>query len=578
MLHRVWLAAVGLVVLALVWRSAPHVVAAYAYGRGATALDAGAYASAQDWLQRAVKLETNNPHIYRDLTQAYVAQGALDEALAAAQQAVTLDPANSLAHLALGDVYDARGESAQALAEYEAWDGAGLGRAEQMTVNYLALADRLWQARDQEAAVAIWRDKVLGLGYGDLYANWRLSQYYAEDEETAAAYREAARYFPLESIALSDAPELVDYQVRAIAELIAYDVWGKDLLTRVVSYLVWQHSDGEGAQQVRILLQRLVDRWPDNAELNFYLAEFFHRRGESEMAENLYKKTLELDAGCSQCMLRLGMVAEARAGSPGTDQRSELREAYGWYESYHQLAPDDVVGLARLAGVADKIGYPQAKELHQRYDEVTDDRLIVARLLGAQAEDVDLGPNLVEDGAFSVWNDRGPVGWVWSNMATGQPWNEGAFAGGRDVLTGFEEGGVRVDGIWLRQDETKEPGRAGWWRPVSLTFVEPDQLYLISLSYRTDGVPDGKATIWSTSQPYVWWRGDKNLPETDGAWHRFLAVGCLDVDQDFSIEPIIRLFSTGTLQFDDLRVRTVSIGGLDCDSNIETDARFWYGN
>ena len=559
---KIWLGLTAAVLLGLFWVGIPHFRSACLLSRGVHALTAeGNTQAAIHHLESAVGVDPGNVQTYRWLAKAYLQTGDLDKALAAADSALSLAPDNPLAELELGDVYDQRGEAEKAIARYEPWGGEG--REERLVVNYLMLADDLWSAGDREAAASIWEDKVVGRGFGDLYASWRLHQYYSDDQGRREYYRQRATYFPLESILPAVDPRLAPYRVQAMAGLVEDGVWERHTLLNAISYLVWQRHEGEAGLVVERMLLKLLEQWPRSADLHFYLAELYHRRGQLDRAEGLYHEVLALDARYAQSFLRLGMVTEARAGVLAADGPGALQESFEWYQRYNDLVPDDLLGLKRLVETAEALGYPQAEALRQELEAQTDDRLVVANLLEVAPESVELGPNLVRNGGFEAWNRGGPEGWFWSNMATGDPWNEGLFAGGKDELMGYAGSSARVDGLWLQQ-EKKEPGRAGWWHADSLALRQKDRPYLVSLSFRTEEVPESKATVYLTGQPNILWRGDRGLPATGGTWRHFLALGCSASGVETSIQPLIRLFSTGRLQFDEVHVRIVDSDGLQC--------------
>jgi len=313
-----------------------------------------------------------------------------------------------------------------------------------------------------------------------------------------------------------------------------------------------------------------------------------------------------------------------------------LQQAAHYYNRYHALAPDDLLGLKRLAGVCtalEKLGQGEgetrgqgegmkscreaaervsgsmfqvssskppdepetpnlkpetlklettpAAVLREALAARTDDRRIVAELLGVSVEDVELGPNLVENGGFDEWVEGRPEWWTWSDMFNHEPFNAAAFAGGVDGLLSFEgQQAARVDGFWIQQQEDKSRARCGYWqqwdeeqhsrRSITLTVGSP---YLLSFYYRTENLANGAATVWVSYDPMVLFAHDHGLPSTGEDWHHFVAVGWNRSDAEAAIRPLIRSFATGSVEFDDVQVRAI---GLAEGTTVEADdTRFW---
>ena len=336
---------------------------------------------------------------------------------------------------------------------------------------------------------------MLDLRPGDLYATYNLYRLAktAGDADAATTYSETLVYFPLEAVHPTD-ERLLGYVAEAIPALLEDGLWDRDKTLNVVSFLVWQHN---GAAGVERLLEQLSERYPAEPDWSFYLAELYHRRGNLDQAAAAYRRVLAMAPDYAQAYLRLGMAAEERG-------RERLEEAARWYEQYHALAPDDLLGLKRLAevcaaleqaGVEDE-SCGEAAALREELEARTGDRRIVAELLGVPVEEVELGPNLVENGGFEEWVEGKPKGWYWSNMATGNPWNLAVFQGGEDRGSYYEkEDGMRVEGLWLQADPDLQLARAGFWHRKDIV-VPPATLYLLSFHYRTDELGKAAATIW----------------------------------------------------------------------------------
>ena len=132
--------------------------------------------------------------------------------------------------------------------------------------------------------------------------------------------------------------------------LVDSGVWDWDTLLNVVSYQVWQYSEGLHGLMAERVLQTLLKELPEDPSLLFYLAELYHRRGDLESADATYRQVLEVDQQYSQVHLRLGMLAEASCESQGASCAG-MGESAEWYRQYFDLVPEDVLALKRLAEV-----------------------------------------------------------------------------------------------------------------------------------------------------------------------------------------------------------------------------------
>jgi len=418
-------------------------------------------------LRRAVDLDSGD----------YTARWALGRAALAAGDAETA--AAALAPLAdqhqnpflYGDVSIALGRAGQYERVTELYESAPPPQPMQTISDTVALA--YLERGDRDAL-----ERAIALRPSDLYANYFLWKWAQEERDiaTTATYSDTLVYFPLEAIDPTD-ERFLDYAVEAIPDLLEEGLWDRDKTLNVVSFLVWQHN---GASGVERLLGQLIARYPTEPDWPFYLAELYHRRGDLRQAETAYRQVLAVDPTYAQADLRLGMVAEA--GREG----ESLSEAARWYAQYHSLAPDDLLGLERLVEVCTTLGEAgvegqscrQAAELQEELDACTDDRCIVAEMLGVPVEDVELGPNLVENGGFEEWEGTNPVGWRFGTYL-GRSGNEGLYVAGKDTLVPGEEM-ARIIVLW---GGATSDGATTYAEYVGDTLVVTNTKYFVSLHY-----------------------------------------------------------------------------------------------
>jgi tetratricopeptide (TPR) repeat protein len=191
---------------------------------------------------------------------------------------------------------------------------------------------------------------------GNLYALSRLWQAARAggDDAAAAGYEDNLRYFDLRAVAIPSDARLADYQARAMAELAEADVWTRETLLNVVSYQVWQFAGGEAGRRAEQVLNGLLARWPDDADLRFFKAELYHRRGDLKPAEAAYQAVLEADVAYTPAYLRLADMYEAV--EVATDAEEIWARSADLWAEYRVAQPGDPLPLGRLSRLCARIG------------------------------------------------------------------------------------------------------------------------------------------------------------------------------------------------------------------------------
>jgi tetratricopeptide (TPR) repeat protein len=606
-------AAIVVLVGGLAWWLRPYVLAAYHVEAGGRALEEALEPVFVDWLapeqvmdarrvnaaeahlQTALRWQGESVQARRLLAQVYLSTGRPEAALKVLREVVELRPENPVFHLEVGDAYNALGNTEAAIEAYE--EGRIGSRSVPLAANILKLAEEKEEQGSGDVAMGLWRE-TLEADPGNLYALYRLARAHRElgDVKQTKRYEEQLRYFELGSVEVPMDFRLAAFQGRAMAGLVEKGIWEREKLLNAVSYQVWQFAEGVQGLMTERLLETVLEQRPEDADVLFYRAELYHRRGELDEAEEAYQQVLALDPEYAQAYLRLGSVAEERgSGGAGEQGVEDPMEAAAWYDRYHEVAPEDLLGLKRLAevcgalegaGVGDRSCRSAAERMktadeerrgqrEERTDETgegetpaavlgealaerTDDRRIVAELLDVPVEDVRLGPNLMEDGGFSEWAGGRPRSWQWSAMFSREPFGSAAFLGAAETfLTLDGESAVRVDGLWLQQEERKSLPRAGFWYNDGITLTV-DKPYLFSAYYRTARVPENGARIWSGG-PEILWAHDHGLPASNGTWRHFVAVGWNGSGAKAAIRPLVRSFSVGSVLFDQVEMRPVEL-------------------
>jgi hypothetical protein len=178
-----------------------------------------------------------------------------------------------------------------------------------------------------------------------------------------------------------------------------------------------------------------------------------------------------------------------------------------------------------------------------------------------------LGQNLASNGDFEHDTSCNPAGWLtpsqlrgcsvanWtpSYMSTGNPWNTAVFVLGRDVNVAYSGGAaMRIDGILLERQPSRENARAGYWHsPIT---IGPGELVLVRFVYMTKGVNEPGAGIWLSDDPNVVYAHEFYLPKSEGKWSQVVILGWNRHEGKAKIEPLLRLHAEGTVWYDAFEV------------------------
>ncbi|HET6446638.1 MAG TPA: hypothetical protein VFI27_18885 [candidate division Zixibacteria bacterium] len=430
----------------------------------------------------------------------------------------------------------------------------------------------------------------------DLYANYQLFESAQRSGEVSQALRlhEELTHFPFETLVPSN-ESLLTYVAEAIPALLKDGIWDRDLAIGAISFLVLRYHHLDDVEQ---LLERLSSTYPSDPAWMLYLGELNLRQGELSNAKRFYQEAAALDPADRNVHLRLGMVNEMLWQKTGA--RSAGLEALSSYQNHYMVAPDDLMGLVKIAEICSlmdddslarshcqtaaefidpnyhatgSLTRSPAAILQDQWNTYADSSELVIGLLGLSHSDFELGPNLVLNSGFEEWLDiqsertRRPKWWLWSDMFSRKPFNEALFIGGEDDFSAPEgQMAARIDGLWVAQQEGKELARAGFWnfdeslRGLRQIPLEADSAYLLTFLYRTERVSDNAATFWhgGTGEATQLLPIDAHgLPATEGAWYRFVAIGWNRDDNEWVLSPLLRLYQPGTVQFDDVEIEMI---------------------
>lgn len=346
----------------------------------------------------------------------------------------------------------------------------------------------------------------------DLYALYYLRQHAIQEDVPGLvdAYTQQLLYFPADAVTVGD-ERFLDYAFEILPGLTDETWWGEERLRNLIAYWVWNYPNHEG---LGTLLQELTTQFTTEAAWPFYLGELFHRLGKLDIAQTYYRQALEIDERYISAQERL-----------------------------HQLSAE-----------------PKSKNEVATDEESSQDREIVAGLLGLSVDDVHLGENLLS-GEMLVADTRVlPPDWLLRITGAGvdqEPW---AFVVGRDPLE--RTGNVRIANLWwpLTDTESGWTAYADYWYWGEPVATYPDR-FLVSLWFKLDA----ESTSTNRGLVYMNELGTVDdafpltfLPDTAGHWSRLDIVGARSQSPS-TLLPILRNFGAANIWFQDITVRPLEL-------------------
>ncbi|MBU6359404.1 MAG: hypothetical protein WCL57_00775 [Chloroflexota bacterium] len=215
----------------------------------------------------------------------------------------------------------------------------------------------------------------------------------------------------------------------------------------------------------------------------------------------------------------------------------------------------------------------------------------IANLLQQSADLIVFGPNLVKNGDFessscmspNITPDCAIDKWRPSWMNSGLTWNAAAFVLGTEITSSHgnssANNAMRIDGLSLERLPSREPARAGFHyaAPISLSQGVP---YVMSFNYYITGLTmlGPAAGLWMSGEPNVFYQHDLFLPATPNGWKRVILIGWNQTGKPAEIQPLLRLWTEGTVWFDDFAIRQITSDTLLPQRDTILDIRDVSGN
>jgi tetratricopeptide (TPR) repeat protein len=502
-------------------------------------------------LRAAIRWDSRNVQAQRLLARVYLSQDQSEAALEALQQALVTRPTNPLLQLELGDVYDSLGQTVEAIQAYEA--GRVGSRRTPLTANYLKLAEAHAEEGGGDTAIALWR-KALAADPGNLYALYRLAKAHRAmgDVKSARVYEKQLQHFELRSVTIPLDFRLAEYQGQAMANLVEDGLWTRVTWLNVISYQVGQFSQGLSGLMTEAVLRSLSEHWSEDADIFFYQAELYHRRGQWEQAEATYRQVLMVNPHYAQAYLGLGMVAEAKCRASNAKCQNGLEESAQWYNQYHEMTPDDLLGLRKLTEITESLGKPEAAMLRERLQARTDDRQVIAELLRVPADAVELGSSLIQGNTLTTGAQGVSVGWLCGANTGQDSWQFPVVDGPLE-----QEGRVRIANPWWPASSVTS-GETLYTNCRGNALTVPTSWLALSLWYKLEGGSSDSGLVYLESADSHVYEFLTPLPDTSGRWIKVVIVG-LTPEAHPRFFPNIRNRAAANVWFQDVSVRPLKL-------------------
>lgn len=367
-------------------------------------------------------------------------------------------------------------------------------------------------------------DNAYNLRPGDLYVNHHLWQQVNKDGDLKRAeiYEDALTNFSLEAIDPAD-PGLLAYTDQVVPALLENGLWGRQRTLNVISFLAWVHYQ---ATEVERLLESVSEQYPEEPEWSFYLGELYHRRRNFRRAEQLYRRVLEIDPEYAPAYLRMGMIAA---------QLGMFEEAARWYEHYHQMMPDDLLGLKKLAEACGMLKEEQIENASCRKTERWFEEKVIA---------------------VSESSNRGKQGellleWRFENERVRRNFDRhAAFA--PDALTSFE-------GVYSGSVIGFSPSYHGGLATCRRVELEPNTTYVFSGYFKTQDWGDLRAKVlyWGSRTQDKQWAGggQQQVIRGNRDWAYEELVFTPPKETSFMLVCPLLLYNFGQAWMDDVELR-----------------------
>jgi tetratricopeptide (TPR) repeat protein len=468
---------------------------------------------------------------YRLSANAYVKQADSDKAIERLQTAVTRNPHDYFAHLALADVYDRLGQPALAvyhydqipfytntLPEHNHW-------YERVIWNKLSLAEEKWQHNQPEQALFL-LEELLELHPQNLSATALSVQIYADIDDPIALQDARSRLAQYRLNHWQDS-RLLERDRQWLAEMLPQAVWEPERAHQIASFLIWYTPD---ADWVVNPVTEMATSQPDDLDWQLLLGELYQRRQETNQAITHYQALLLSNPQSANVPFQLGLTyLQAANAAVAEAERVAYQEQAAFYlQQYQEQVGEDWWGVA-AGQVASgwQTDQPVAVDLLRVAGLTLAEA--VAQLAGTTPTAVTTSPPIF----LPISAQPSTAGWAqWGNTARA---HNGLFWGGVDERPPLAKPVLRLQAEFEPQGDQRYV--FGYRYEAADLMLPPTPYYALVFLYKTEGAESPRAQVRN-------WDGTGldgqtlRLPHTRGLWRQavwlFPGPGNFEPQPDFA--------------------------------------------
>jgi tetratricopeptide (TPR) repeat protein len=318
--------------------------------RGQALLAEARWADAEIEFQGAVRVDPNSAAAHYGLAKSHLGRKQVRRAFWELEETVRLDPSNVEARQRHGELllFGSREELERAVesadfilaADPSRWQalllrGRALTALERPDEAGVAFADAVQLAPDEPAALLLFANHLRSVGRTD---------------EAEASFRHLAQVHPTfpgwAALATFLAAEERDAEAEAAYRRgieVAEPAERTTATTALSSFLLGRDRPDEAEQ----VLREALDADPENVELIYALARFYHAAGRTAEADAMIEQAARAEPGASKPLLLLSSYRGRIGDLPGALEAAEQALA---------VAPDDVLAKLRRAEVLIDLG------------------------------------------------------------------------------------------------------------------------------------------------------------------------------------------------------------------------------
>ncbi len=327
-----------------------------------------------------------------------------------------------------------------------------------------------------------------------------------------------------------------------------------------------QEGEPDALERARVLR-------PDDLYVNFRLWEQAQSIGNAAATETYRQAIVRFareavdpaDEGVLDYVA--SVVPELRINSLWDREQTRRVMAYLVWQHPHAMGVERLLSTLTASYPDEAEWGTYLAELHERqagpvrgtvsipplYDEQAE-RQFAAEQLGVSVDQIELGPEMVNNGRFEAWTAARPTGWRFYQYV-GNVEADGLYLSGQEAL-GPNRWAARLDTL---RGGSLNDGTVTFGEYIGQEFSVIDQPYVVSLVYRSQS---NQGSIVLFVSEYFRSGGavllNQGLPDTGGQWQLVQFMIAAPSGQ-ISVYPVLRNWGIGQVSLAGLSIRSVAV-------------------